>query len=119
MVFINKNLEEKYEHDGYLYLVFAIPSKWKADVEIFCKGKYSHMSEEAKQEIITWSDLDYKKKIHGKITTDGRLLALTRSKVLRESWERELHVMLDDGDELLEAPNERTFIMLQEKTQLK
>lgn len=103
-----------YEKDGYHYFVYKIPKQWKLDVEAFCKGRYSRMSEKAKSEIRKYSGLDYKKRVDYRSITDGRLLALVRASALLEAWERELDVTLDPNDELLSPPGREMFIKIEE-----
>jgi hypothetical protein len=104
--------------DNMYFLVFTTPQVRHRDVSAFMKGKYSKMSNSSKELIYELSGLDYKKPIEGKSlkTTDGRLLALTRHEELRKAYERELD--LEDGlspdDELLDPPDERTFIDLKD-----
>lgn len=102
----------------YFYMIFTIPQTRRADVHKFLIGQYSRMSKSSKELIYTFSTLDYKvqSKTEAKQTTDGRLLALTRHDALRRMYENELKVVLSPDDELLEQPNERSFISLDELT---
>lgn len=102
-----------------IYLIFAIPGKWRHDVSLFIQGKFSAMSKPAKSTIRIYSGLDYKIRKEGKILTDGRLLALDRHPVLKQMWESELssddktqtgRIELDEEDELLDIPGERSYI---------
>lgn len=97
---------------GNKYIQFSIPEKWHADVQLFIKGKYSLMSEKAKQMIRQHSGLQYRERRETDkvIVTDIRLLALNRSIAVRELWQVHYGVTLDEHDELLSLPERRAFI---------
>lgn len=98
------------------YIQFSIPEHWQYDVQLFMKGKYSRMSEEAKQMIRQYSGLIYRKQREADkvIITDIRLQALDRSIAVRELWETHYGVILDENDELLSMPDSRAFIDMSE-----
>lgn len=86
-------------------IIYEIPLKWLADTQLFCRGKYSLMSNQAKSMIQSYSGLEYKVRKGTKVITDARLLALERNPILLEAWIRELAVTtLDENDELLPIP---------------
>lgn len=101
---------------GQQYLIFAFSDMWQKDVELFSQGKYSKMTEEAKNTIRTYSGLYYKENVDGVPSTDFRLIALTRNEVLIEEWKSHLYdpneyciLDTDPTTELLEAPKESTY----------
>jgi len=84
--------ESKVFIHGYHYIVFKIPVKWAPDVELFSQGKYSKMSEHAKDTIMTYSGLSSKRRTaDGKIITDMKLLALSRNPMMMEMWKSILY----------------------------
>lgn len=105
-----------------IVIVFRLPNMWNQDVQLFIEGKYSKMSEPAKECIRKYSGLAYKRKQRNKPrTTDLRLLALERHTLLKNMWEKELTnitgtqrsvVVLPDDAELLSIPGEETFMEL-------
>ena len=104
--------------DGY-FVVFKVPGRWASDVNLFCEGRFSKMSRKAREYIIRYSGLDYRKKEGKRVVTDGRLLALERPEIVKEMWGRELfnagsHKGIDDPgiipDEVLSKPGNETFI---------
>lgn len=98
-------------NDGYNYVLYEIPSKWTRDVQLFRQGKFSKMSEAAKDHIRTYSGLEYRTPTRGgSYVTDGRLLALDRNPLLREMWESMYNVVLGDDDELLSIPGDKSYI---------
>lgn len=104
----------------YYYVVYSLPLKWSADIDLFLKGKYSAMTNSAKDHIIRYGGLPYRKRdMHGNIVTDHRLLALERNERLKEWWEHALVVELSSSAELMSIPNERTFIDLRGMRQIK
>lgn len=80
----HENYQSDYIRDGVVYVIFSIPSEFKEDVEIFCKGNYSQMSQKTKKIIYEYSGLYHNKQIDNLVVTDTRLLALTKSPVLKE-----------------------------------
>jgi len=97
------------------YLVFDIPDKWDWDMRMFKAGKYTKMSDEAKQTIKMLSGLNYE--IEGEDEqrfTDSILMALDNRNELRTKWmeilaTQERHL----PDELLSPPADASFINLQ------
>lgn len=105
--------------DKQEYLLFNFPDMWKEDIETFMEGKYSLLSDSAKQIIRTTSGLDYKGLGEdGKYYTDFRIIALTRNPDLVAEWKSHLYDPNDRGlcildtdptIELLEAPGDYMF----------
>lgn len=111
-VYMHPGYERSFIKDGYHYLVFRIAEKWSKDVESFIKGKFSLMSEGAKDVIYQYSGLNYQSLMGKKVVTDGRLLALERHACLRDTLIREYEIDLGPNDELLAVPEDRSFIEL-------
>jgi hypothetical protein len=110
-------LHEQYEAmwkdtNGKQYIEYTIPDKWHADVQTFIDGKYSKLSEDAKEMIIAYSGLQYRKRRESDNVpiTDIRLLSLERSSVVRDLWEEHYNVYLTADAELLSKPDKRSFI---------
>lgn len=96
-------------------VVYKIPQYWENDVHDFVIGDFSKMSSIAKEYIRRYSKLAYRIRDEvGMLVTDGRLLALERHTKLKEMWERELGVYLNDKMELLSIPPEKSFMELEE-----
>ena len=89
----HENYQSDYNKDGNVFVIFSIPEEYLEDVEIFCNGKYSQMSQKTKQVIYKHSGLFYNKQIDNLIVTDTRLLALTKSPILKE-WVRKTHKLI-------------------------
>jgi len=101
-----------------LYIIYTIPSKWSADIDLFCEGKFSKLSKAAKGYIKQFSGLPWEVYDGTGVVTDGRLLALERHAVLKQMWERELsingsQVTLPVDSELLSIPSEESYINLE------
>lgn len=97
------------------FVVYQVPECWEDDVQLFIGGHFSKMSDKAKNNIIRYSKLAYRTKDTAGIpVTDGRLLALEQHTKLKEMWERELDVYLNDKMELLSIPSEKSFMELEE-----
>jgi len=97
-------------------LVYGIEKQWHEDVGAFLKGRYSKMSEKAKEAIMEGSGLSYKtKSTHtAQEITDARLLALYNSEVLRAKWAEILDVPIQElPEELMEAPKEDWYMELE------
>jgi hypothetical protein len=115
-VYTHPNYKGTYYKDGFFYVAYEIPRNWRRDIELFMQGKYSRMSKQSHTMILTYSSLDYRKRTSDyRTVTDGRLLALTRSPILRKMWVKEFKLSetaLDDDDELLPGFDERSCIDL-------
>ena len=106
---IHPNFHTLYSLEDYTYVVYSIGTKWREDVERFSLGRFSTMSEQAKDSIRRWSGLDYNKK-NG---TDGRLLALEKHSVLRKMWIELIEPNGTIPEELLSIPGEKSYIDLE------
>jgi hypothetical protein len=95
--------------EGYYYLSFKIPDTWITDVTYFRTGRFSRMSEMAKDYIKRYSQLPYQQKGKEGTETDGRLLALDRHEKLKAMWENVIGTSLKDEDELLSIPGEESY----------
>lgn len=104
---------EKIWKKGERYMIeYRLPQKWKHDAGLVVEGKFSKISREAKEIIVKNSGLQYRQRDPpNRIPfTDIRLLALEKSKAVREMWEDQYDVVLDEDDELLSKPTDRIFI---------
>jgi hypothetical protein len=97
---------------GAEYYQFSIPPKWQMDVQTFINGKYSQLSNEAKQMIQQHSGLQYRVRSapDNVPITDVRLLALEKSIAVRNMWEEHYGVRLDEKDELLSIQESKAFM---------
>jgi len=97
------------------FIVYAIPIFFKRDVELFCNGRYSSMSDKAKELIRQYSGLLYRSmNTDGQLVTDIRLLALEKSKSVRSMWEDVLDCTLEENQELLSIPKEDSFMSIED-----
>lgn len=98
-----------------MFVLYYIPPKWEADVDLFMEGKFSKMSTAAIEVIRSYSGLPYQSRtsIFGTsmftVETDFRLLAFEKHTELRQMWERELLVTLTEKSELLSIPGEKSY----------
>lgn len=97
------------------YLEFEIPSNFREDLNLFMKGQYSEMSTKAKQLIVEYSGLKYRKLEGTTYKTDIRLLALEKSETLRNFWISELYDFshqshISEDMELMSKPDEFSFL---------
>lgn len=95
---------------GTEYLMFRFPDMWKKDLDIFKLGKYSEMSDEAKDMIMNYSGLLNNLSTTGML--DFRLAALRKEPVLAEMIAEQLDVSIDSVNELLEPPGERMYLTI-------
>jgi hypothetical protein len=82
------NYQHDYNVGGKVLVTFSLPAEFGDDILKFCEGKYSQMSDSAKNLIYKHSGLFYNKQIDKLVVTDMKLLALTKSQVLRD-WIRD------------------------------
>ena len=104
-IWVNEHLLQQDEN----VFIFNVPEHFLADVQLFLKGKYSRMSQEAHDSLRTFSGLNYKRESLGEsgervFETDARLLALTRDEALREELEDLFDTRLSASDELMSPP---------------
>lgn len=105
---------------GHYLIMFRILRRWERDVELFTQGKYSQLSEKAKDHIRRYSKLPFRKKEgNARNITDGRLLALDKHPALKGMWEEGLFsdtgkAKDDPGlhmpEEYLSIPGESSYI---------
>jgi hypothetical protein len=73
--------------EGVSHFLFNIPACWENDYQLFIEGKYSRMSENAKQKIKELSGLKYEVADNlGNKLTDAVLMALDNHHALRSKW---------------------------------
>lgn len=110
----------QFTKNGNTFCVFEIPTLYKEDVVKFREGKYSLMSESAKNAIRKRSGLIYRQPIPGKKTTntDVQLMVLDKDEVLRNYLERELDVKIGKDVELGSIPGDDNFYALNLSTKL-
>jgi hypothetical protein len=100
--------------NGSTVIVFYIDERWDADYAFFLEGKYSKLSEEAKDMIRQLSGLDYRAvQTDESEVSDAILMALDKDEVLKETW---MHV-LNIGEksmpsDYLSPPPAHSFINL-------
>lgn len=109
------------EHEGYLTdfdvditegvsgtaIVYKLPAEFHDDFAKFLDGKYSEMSQKAKDTIYKHSGLPYKNTTPGQntVNTHKLLLVLDRHEVLRKWMETTLMMEIPAGQELLDKPS--------------
>lgn len=116
-LFVHPMFVETVEISPYTYLLYRIPDYWHQDVRLFMEGKFSLMSDRAKDTIVRYSGLPYRER-NGKgkrAVTDGRLLALEKHEVLKDMWERVLNLNEDahrwiQNAELLNVPGKDSYM---------
>lgn len=117
------------KYEKVYYVVYSIPQRWRNDIALFMEGKFSQMTQAAKDAIMRFSGLDNNRKNKdGVALTDGRLLALDKHPVLKKMWECELSsitpakngksaqrsvIELDEDAELLSIPGKESYIDLE------
>lgn len=110
---INKDFKGIRTDGTYYYLIYSIPSIWLPDLRLFKVGKYSEMSELAKDTIRVQSGLIHNALTQtGNVETDVRLLALDKHPVLRNMWEHVIDPAEPIQGELLSIPSEKSYIEL-------
>lgn len=92
----NQNYRGEFSlHGGdYTVILFEIPDKFKPDYDLFLKGKYSHFSKEAKEQLLK-----------GRSPKSSMSDILSRSTRLRESWEKKLAMKIPASYELYSIYN--------------
>jgi len=99
---------------GDVYIaVFDVPVYYREDVKKFREGKYSQLTESAKNMIRKKSGLPYKVPIPGGgYRSAPELLALDKDKVLKKHLEESLGTKIDNDAELASIPGEDNFYNL-------
>jgi hypothetical protein len=108
-----------FEKDNFNYLVFEVPSVYRADVLAFREGKFSQFSPAAKDMIKKKSGLTYKAPMPGGTYRSAlELLALDKDAELKKYWETLLGVTLAENAELASVPGPENFFELNISTNL-
>jgi hypothetical protein len=100
--------------------VLDIPRLYMQDVKYFKEGKYSKLSNKAKDLILKNSGLIYNQRIvkDKRITVaDALLLAIEKNQKYQKELEQRLEVHITDDMELFSIPKESEFIDIEEKIQ--
>lgn len=100
--------------NGSTVLIFYIDERWEADYALFLEGKYSKLSEDAKDMIRQLSGLDYRvAQDDGSYATDAVIMALDKDVVLKEVWMQLLDVRENSmPNDYLSPPGNDSFINL-------
>jgi hypothetical protein len=113
---IRSHTVKLWENDEGGFLAYAFSDEWRADVDLFVKGRYSAFSEVLKKVIFDRSGLRYREPVsYDKIYTDIRLLALDGKEAVRQYLEEELQVDLEPGQEVLPPPPVTSFMKVEER----
>ena len=84
-------------NEGFIW--FHLPSRWQPDFQKFKHGKYSCLSDRAKELIRSYGG-----------GQDFRLLALDRDPILRQRWETELKLLpIPEEVDLLPVPSSNNY----------
>lgn len=109
----HENYFTDFVSDGELYYVFTIPNELKPDFVKYMNGKFSQMSDHAKDLIRRCSGLKYKYPLpSGGTTTSVALMVLDRSEALRRRLEDDLGVDLHPEQELASVPGDNVYMSL-------
>lgn len=101
---------------GSTALAFDLPAMWQYDVRAFMLGRYTELTDDAKECIYGYSGLVINQPIQGTnlLNTDSRILALdidpTVRERLRSALSKELDVQIPIGAELISVPSESNYI---------
>lgn len=130
-VWMHACYKDTYTDGEFTYIRYYVIRKWYSDVHKFIHGKFSELSDAAKDAIRVYSKLPYRElSPSGAVITDGRLLALEKSTVLKTMWDKVLTYRSPEGMveipsyvtnemELLSIPDEHSFINLDHLTRIK
>lgn len=105
----NQFFQLDYDKNGCTYAVFRIPDSLRKDLDLFAEGKYSKMSDALKKRIYKHSGLLYNKQIDNLIVTDKRLLALTKSPILKQWVEETYKVKKGKNSEFIKLVNKESI----------
>lgn len=115
-------IEELQRHPKYIgiytdaeqrrFIRYKIPVVFADDVDLFCDGKFSRMSDKAKKMIIRYSGLPYKYPVVNGTISDLRLQALDRARPLRDMWQYHLDLnhSINEEMDLLDKPGPTSYI---------
>lgn len=114
----NVRIRDRYEDaQGNRYKAERIAEEFSSDVAYFRAGRYSYMSDAAKERILKVSDMVYNyADATGRAFSDVKMLGLIRHKALKDELEAQLETTLDDHQELLPAPKDEWLIRLADLT---
>lgn len=88
------SIVEDYDYEEYVVVVYNIPEKFKKDYQLFLEGKYSEFSK------------DIREVIGNNISPECiQLKVITKSPELKEHWEKEFGVEMDQDQEVWEKPD--------------
>lgn len=105
----NKFYQTDYTVDSSTFAIFSLPEEFNDDIGLFCEGKYSQMSQLAKNKIYKHSGLYYNKQIDNLIVTDMKLLALSKSPILRNYIQDIFKVRIGKNLELLQLKDKNSI----------
>ena|SRR3990172_967301 len=109
------NTVKQWSNDHGGFLAYALPIRSTGDVHLYEVGAYSKFSAGLKSIIFKRSGLPYRELTpDGDIETDIRLLALEGKEAVRDFIERELAVILDPNQEVLDVPSPESFMEVRE-----
>ena len=105
----NKFYQTDYTIDSTTFAIFSLPEEFKEDINLFCEGKYSQMSQLAKSKIYKHSGLYYNKQIDNLVVTDMKLLALSKSPILRNHIQDTFKIRIGKNVELLRLKDKNSI----------
>ena len=108
---INDFYQVDYTIDDIIYITFALPSEFGDDISLFCKGKYSKMSNKAKDKIYKHSGLLHNKQIDNTVVTDMKLLALTKSPILKQWIRDNFKLVFGNNVEMIRLKNKDSIFV--------
>ncbi len=91
------------------YAIFRLPNNVQSDIKHFAEGKYSKISQSGKLRIYRNSGLHHNKQIDNLVVTDMKLLALTKSNLLREWIRSNYGITKGKNNELLELSDKESI----------
>lgn len=100
-----KHYQTDWPQGKFIHVLFGIPETYIEDVKVFSEGKYSKLSGRLKRRIYEYSGLFFNKQIDNTIVTDMRLLALSKSPILRNWLVEDQGVELDKRSEFIKLKN--------------
>ena len=132
-----KDLEEEsystefvsiYIENGRFFQIYSVPDNFRSDMDLIARGKYSRISQKAKDTVMKLSGLPFNKLVNGKRVTSAPLLALNKSPELKKHQEEKLNVPMDkdafgrtiqkvkipDELDLFDAPTDDIYLKFEE-----
>jgi hypothetical protein len=110
----NPNYKADFDVEGKFAIVFTIPTTHIPDFYTFLDGRYSKLSDKAKQLIKQNSGLRYNipdPQKPGNVICDEKLLAMDNSPAYRKKLEENLNVIIPNDVELLSRPSASEIIV--------